>query len=263
MRGAQLEEPLEPAAELGRRDLTRIGRADRRDVRGVEEPGLEERNASPEFDAFHLERVVRRTDAREGVAIEEALVREIVNRDHGWHMRVAPGEIGRRECRLPVVHMQHIGRPQRVRTAVREVGGGECQSREANVVVDEVGPCFRAVGRAVTLVERRREDDVYAETVRRLREADVAGGNVGDCGAMADDLHIRVSSEDLTIAGDEHANVQRAHERPRQGRRDIAEAADLHVIGHLRRDEQNAALQAVAGRLAKGSECTTAGKVGR
>ena len=76
---AALQQAFEPAAELARRDLLRIGGADGGQVRGVDEAALEERHLVVELEPVDVEGTFGRADPAQRVPREQALIGEVVD----------------------------------------------------------------------------------------------------------------------------------------------------------------------------------------
>ena len=239
--GAGAQKPVEAAAHLGGLDLPRVGLAHRGDLRGVEDAGLQEGQLPVEFGAVDLEGRLRHAEPGQGVPGEQALIGEVVDRQHARHPPAAPGEIGRGQGRLPVVEVQEVGRPVGV-GAGGEVRRREAEAGEAQVVVAEIAVLV-AVGRAVALVEVGAEQHVDPQAVGRLDQAEVAGRNPREALEAGDHRNLGERRADLPVARDQHADVVVRHQRPGQGGRDLAEAAGLHEVGHLGRGVQDAAAQ--------------------
>ncbi len=100
-----------------------------------------------------------------------------------------------------------------------------------------------AVGRAATIVEIRTQQDVDRQAVGGLDEADVAGRDAVLARGLRDDRDLVELLDDLPIAWNQDADVEVLAQRPRERRRDFAEAAGLEEIRHLRGGEQHLRLQ--------------------
>src|ERR1700677_2197507 len=71
---ALTEQPVETAAVFLRRDLACIGLADRRQMAGIDDTGLQEGDLVVELHALDAIGVLRRADAPQGLAREQALI---------------------------------------------------------------------------------------------------------------------------------------------------------------------------------------------
>ena len=90
LRGSGPQQPVEPTAGFGRHDLAGIGLADGRDVRGVVDPGLQEREVTVELDAVHLEGAVRNPEPSKRLARKQSLIGKIVDRQDARHAPACP-----------------------------------------------------------------------------------------------------------------------------------------------------------------------------
>src|SRR5258708_13574191 len=146
--GGGAEQTVERAAEFLRRDLPGIGRADGGEVRSVDEAALEKRQFVVKFDAIDMEGTLRRADPPQRLLGEYPLIGEIMDGQNGWDPRTLPGEVGRRECGLPVVGVNQIRCPILVQGACGKFGCSGGKSAETNVVVGPVAAKFITVGGA-------------------------------------------------------------------------------------------------------------------
>ena len=198
---AHAQQTFQPAAELGRGDLPRIGRADRGQVRGVDDAALEEGELVVEFDAIDVKRTFRRTDPPQRLPREKSLIGEVVNGEDRGDFRAAPGEIGRYQGGLPVIGVDQIGCPILVQSARGKFGGGRCQTAETDVVVGPVAAGLVAIGVARPIVKLRTQQDVDRQAVPRRRSPEPARRHLGARGTLANDLNMRELFDDVGIAG--------------------------------------------------------------
>ena len=77
----------------------------------VDQPCLDERQAIVEFDAIDVEAGLRDTKRGERTPVKDALIREIVDREDRWNVRVVPFQIARNQRALPIVGMDQVGLP--------------------------------------------------------------------------------------------------------------------------------------------------------
>ena len=133
--------------------------------------------------------------------------------------------------------MQKVGAPQRVAIAAGDVGSGQAQTREADVVVAPVDAEAVDIGRAVAVVEFRAQQNVDGQAVPGRPAPQTAGGNAEGCRQSGDLLHGPDLRQNLAIARDENAHVIVMPQRPRQGGGHFTEAAGLDVICDLGCDE--------------------------
>ena len=77
--GTALQQTFEPAAELARRDLPRIGGADGGQVRGLVEAAREVRDMVVELEPVDVEGTFGRADPAQRVRREQPLIGEVVD----------------------------------------------------------------------------------------------------------------------------------------------------------------------------------------
>ena len=109
-------DPVEPEAPFGRLNLFGVPAADRRDVRRGIDPALEQADLSPVLEPVDRQLIPVQVQSRQPVGFEEALVREVVNREDGRRaaehgmVRVERPQVDRRQACLPVVRVSDSGR---------------------------------------------------------------------------------------------------------------------------------------------------------
>lgn len=140
------EEPVEPAAEGRGGDFLGIGGADGGDVAGVGHACLEERQLAVELHAFLLQGVFGDAQLRAAGQADHALVRQVVDGEQGRRALPAPVHIGRRQPGGPVMGVHQIRAPVDLRQVGGDVGGGQAQAGEADMVVRPVAAVVGAVG---------------------------------------------------------------------------------------------------------------------
>ncbi len=225
---------------LGRRDLAGIGRADRREMRGIDQPRLQERGLAVEFQSVDVECAVRRADPGQGAAIEQSLIGQIVNGQDSRNVRAVPRQVGGDERRLPVVAMDHIRPPGPIQQPRRELGCNRSEAGKPDIVVRPVVLLGVAIRSAIAFVQFRTDHGIDRQPVAGLGEAERAGGKPGACSACCHYLQRRKAAQHLAIARNDHANVAERLQRARQRRRHGGEATDAYEVVHLRRGEKNA-----------------------
>ena len=148
-------------------------------------------------------------------------------------------QIAGRQRRRPVVGVNDVGPPVRIRDAAGKVGSGERQTGEADIVIPEIPASGVEVGATVPIVEFRTDDHVDDQTILRLKPCELRGRDGGMGGKTPDrDKTLRLR-EDLPVAGNENPDVVMPRQCARERTGDVAEAADLDEIGHLGRREQD------------------------
>ena len=84
------QQAVEAAAVLPAGDFARVGLADRGDMRGVEDAGLQERDAAVELDAVDRHRVLGDGERAKPVAAEQSLKRQVVDRQDRGDVETLP-----------------------------------------------------------------------------------------------------------------------------------------------------------------------------
>ena len=158
--GANPQQTLEPATELLRGDLARVGLADGGEVRGVDDATLEKGQFVVKFETVDMEGIVRRADPAQRLLWEEALIGEVMDGQDRGDFSAAPGEVGRRQRGLPVIDMHEVGCPILVQTACRKLGRRRRKPAEAEVVIAPVAAALVAVRVARPVIEFGAKQDV-------------------------------------------------------------------------------------------------------
>ena len=133
-----------------------------------------------------------------------------------------------------------------VRTCVaqsrRHLGGGERQPGETQIGVGPVGPPRVRVRRAAPRIKFGADQGVNDEPVGRGQPGELAGGNLGETGKVAEDSRADTPTGAPLGNRDQDPCVGELSQCARQRRRHQAQAADLDEVSHLRGYEQHAAL---------------------
>ena len=215
-------QPVQAGAERLGGDLARVGRADRGHVVGVEQAGLEERHPVVELDAVDVESALGNAEQRHAFAVAQTLVGNVVDGQNGRHARALPAQIGRRQAARPVVHVQQVRLPAHAGAACGDLGGGEREAREPQVVVRPVVTLRTGVGAAGALIQRRLENQVQDQPVIGACLADAAGVDAGVARQMGHHGDVVRLGDDLGIGGEQHAHIDVAPaQRSRQSRRHV------------------------------------------
>ena len=178
---------METAPELRRRDLPGVIGAHGRDVRGIEDPRLQERELPVELDPVDLEGVVGDPEIGQPIALEEALIGEIVDRENAGDVLSAPGQIG--GARLPCQSL-------RCSRSGRQSGSpspGRCrrqpgEARETQIVVRPVDAERVPVRGALPVIEFRAQQYVDREPVAGPGAPEATGRDPERCPQAADPL---------------------------------------------------------------------------
>jgi hypothetical protein len=178
---ARGQEALEPHAARRCADLARVGRADRADHVGVEEPGLQEADAAVVLDAVGRERRRRQAQRAEQADRELALEGQVVHgHDRGRPVAVGKGEVGRCEASLPVVRVDDVGLPG-LQPTEPDLARGPGERGEALGVVRPVAPVRADIGVATAPIEMRcvEHEQVGRPVQPRRHDRGVAAEQVG------------------------------------------------------------------------------------
>ena len=129
-------------------DLRRIGRADGRDMAGIEAARFQERNPPVEFDPIDVEGGVGNRQCLALAGVEIALIGDVVDGQHGRHVGAVPAHIGRCQASRPIVDMDDVRYPAQSGAARGDIGRRQRQPGEPEVVVLPVRSLGGAVRRA-------------------------------------------------------------------------------------------------------------------
>ncbi len=194
---------------------------------------------------------------RAGGQADDALVRQVVNGKQGRGALPAPVHIGRRQPGWPVVGMDQVRAPVDLRKVGGDVGRGQAQAGEANVVVGPVATVVGTVGGAFAGKEFRADQDVDHQAVGHVHAPDLAGRQRCVAAQFADDVDRIAAVHHLRITGDQHPDIMQPGHGPGQCGGDIAQAAGLYQVGDFRGDEQY--FLAVGILSNDGEQCLAAG----
>src|SRR5204862_3535499 len=101
---------------------------------GIEQPGLQKRQAAVELDSIYREEIRRQGEICKGRDREKSLIGEVVYREDARHRRGGRSQIGRRQPGVPIMGVQDIRSPLRG-GALRQRRGGPTEQREAAEIV--------------------------------------------------------------------------------------------------------------------------------
>ena len=134
---AAAQQAVESAAVFGALYFARIGGAHGGEAVGVVQAGFHERDLAPEFQAFELEERPRQAEIGKPRGIKQALVGQVVHREHAGQQRLAAARLhqaGGHQAGVPVVAVQELGFPAGV-TALGQLHRRPGQRGKAAVVV--------------------------------------------------------------------------------------------------------------------------------
>ena len=177
---------------------------------------------------------------RHAFPVAQTLVCNVVDGQDRRHPRALPAQIGRRETARPVVDVQHIGLPVHAGATGGDLGGGERQAREAQIVVGPVMALGAGIRASGALIERRLEHQIQDQAIVGSRLADAAGLDAGPAWQMRHHGDVARLGDHLRIGRQQHAHIDvAAAQRARQARRHLAQSTSLGEVGEFAGCEQN------------------------
>jgi len=233
------KETVEATAEVRGGDFLRIRRADGGDVARIGHAGLEERHLAVELHAFLLQGMGGNPQLRAGTEARHALVGEVVNGEQRWRALPAPVHVSGREASRPVMCVHQIRAPVNLRKIGGDVGSGQAEAGEADMVVRPVATVVGTIWAAFTLVEFRADQHVDHQAIGHVHASDLARWQRGVATQLADDVNRVFAVHHLRITGDQHPHIMQMGHGPGQGGGDVTEAAGLDQIGDFRSHKQH------------------------
>jgi hypothetical protein len=129
--------------------------------------------------------------------------------------------------------------PAHAGAAGSDLGGGERQAREADVIVRPVVAFRLSVRTSGTLIKRWLKNQVNGQTISGACLADAAGSDTGAARQMCHHRDIARLGDHLGIGRQKHTDIDvAAPQRARQARRHLAQSAGLRKVGELAGREQ-------------------------
>ena len=178
-------------------------------------------------------------ECRHTVPVAQTLIGDVVDGEDRRHVPALPAQIGRRQATRPVIHMQHIRLPTHAGAAGGDLGGGERQAREADVIVRPVMAFRPGIRTADTLIQRWRKHQVENQAISGACLADAAGSDAGAARQMCHHRDIARLGNHLGIGRQKHTDIDVATaQRARQSRRHLAQSPGLGKVGELAGREQ-------------------------
>ena len=237
--GAPLQNAFESEALLGRLDLLRVTAADRRhDLREVD-AGLEEADVVPELEAFPGEHVPRQVEGGQHFPAEDALIRQVVDREDGAgpRERGMPAEplfqVRGHQARLPVVRVDDG------RAHPRAGGALEGRPREQGkpqVVVGVIPVRARVELLPIVVSRAIHEPEPDAIVVDALEDAEVGRAKPRAAPEGGDGLPFLYAA----VARRHHRYVvPEVRKRRRERAAHVAEASGLRVRDRLGHDHED------------------------
>jgi hypothetical protein len=228
--GSCLQQAMQTATVLGCGDFTSIGRAHGCYVRGIEDAGLEEGDVAAKFNAVDVKGIGRNPEAIEMLVGEQSTIREIVNGKHRWRMMAAPAQIRGRKRGRPIVEVEQVGDPVRIAHAASEICSRKSKSGKPQIVVRPVVAGWIQVRAALALIKFRADHGINHNPIGGLGSANAAFRYAGKPGQARYHFQSGVLSKEFAVCRNQDANVAAFTQRPRKGRRNVAQTADLDVV---------------------------------
>ena len=186
-------QPMQSRALAFGGDFRRIGRADGGDMAGVEAARLEKRDPAVELHPIDVESGVRDAKRMALAGVEIALVGDVVDGQHGGDVGAVPAHVGWRQPARPVVGVDDVRGPAQTAPPGGDVGRGEGQAGETQVVILPVGALGRAIGGSASIEQRRRGDQIQDHAVGQARVSDAGARNAGSPGKVAGPVDVRAA----------------------------------------------------------------------
>ena len=234
---ARAQQAIETHAIFRCRDLIGVTRTDRSDRIGILKPALQEADAAIIFNAADRKGLNRQSERSKDAGRKMALEGDIMHGQNDLRRRSGREiEIGCRQRRLPVMHMDDI-RHEDLDPSRSHIGSGTRQGGEPHPVVGPVLAVRPQIAIAGAIEEMRRLDRQEIETMRlSCQNAHFAAKEIV---VMMDGLRLLERRRDRRIDGQHHPHLDAVMlERRRQGAHHIGKPTGLHQRKHLRCDSQ-------------------------
>ena len=105
------QQAIQTVTEFGLLDFLCIGRADGIDAVGIHQPALDEGKIAMKFQPVHAPQSARQTQIEKHLAIEQALISQVVDGEQRGRALQKSIEQRRHQRRLPVIAMRQCGPP--------------------------------------------------------------------------------------------------------------------------------------------------------
>ncbi len=232
------QQVMQPAAVIRGGDLLRVAQADRVQPRGIGDAALQERHLPVEVQFIQV--FGRHAQHRRKRVGEQPLVGQVVDGQQGRHGCPVPTYVGGSHGHRPVIQVQQLRRPVQPGTPGRNLRSRMRKRGEADRVVFPLLSLPIHVGRALALVQPRRQQHVDRKAVGLHRHADRARGQPGSGADPPHRSQLWQALQNLRVAGQQHARITCTAHRTRQRRSDVAQATGLDEVRHLGSNEQHA-----------------------
>ena len=131
---ALLQQPFHAVAKCRLGDLTRVGWAHRRDVIGVVQPRLQERDLPVKLQTVHVKERPWQIDVIHVMGVVHPLIGQVMHGKDRFRRVAARGEIRRGKPGVPVVRVYHIRPPERIQPR-RHFCSNPAEERKAQHVI--------------------------------------------------------------------------------------------------------------------------------
>ncbi|MNM64582.1 hypothetical protein D3C81_759870 [compost metagenome] len=175
-------------------------------------------------------------------AADHTLISQVVNGEQGRGLQAAPVHVGRCQACGPVVGVDQVGLPVNHAFTCRDLGGGQTQAGEANVIVRPVTAVVGTIGSAFALIQFRADQHIDDQAVGQVHAPDLARRQCRMTAQLTDQVNGVFAFQYLRVTGDQHAYIMQMTHCSRQGGGHVAQAAGLDQVGDFRSDEQDFAL---------------------
>jgi hypothetical protein len=173
---------------------------------------------------------LRDTKWGERTPVKDALIREIVDREDRWNVRVVPFQIARNQRALPIVGMDQVGLPVIVDQTPGELRGCVRERREADVVIAPVCPTLIGIGRTVPFVQLAATNDIIAQAICGMAKTEFEGRKSCKGLASADCPEVLKAAQDRGVAWDDDAYVSKIAQGAWESRRYGSKTAHLNEV---------------------------------
>lgn len=188
---------------------------------------------------------------------KQAAMRKIVDGQHARYRSAAPGQVGGRQRRGPVIEMQQVRYPIWITCAGRDLCSGKTEPGKTKIIVRPVNARCVSIGTAVALEKLRTEQHIDGKMVVRGAARKIAGRDAAAGRQMTDDFDCPKLAHDIAIPWEQDAHIALISERAGQRGGYFAKAAHFYVVGKFGGDEQN--FRATAWNLVGAERSPTSG----
>jgi len=164
---ALTQQPIQSTALFGRGDFARISRRHRGNPVSKEDASFHKGNLAMVFKPLHRKEGLGQVQLDKVTGAENALVSEVMDREHAFGRMASSSQIGWRQTGVPVMAMHHLRAPQAVH-ARSQASSNPTQERKAQVVVRISNATGVLIRIARAIVKLRRVDHIQRDAVPGL-----------------------------------------------------------------------------------------------